>query len=203
MGPSTAKDRMVMMVSCVSSCRRGRDHVSATASHTARSGATRAEPKGLAELYERNAPSAVRLAYLITSDPELAQDITQEAFVRVAGRFRHLRTPDAFDAYLRRTVVNLCNSHFRHQRVVRVALEREAGLATRAVEGPDPSLRDELRAALRHLPTRQRTALVLHYYEDLSEEQLADAMHCSVSAARSLVAHGKQTLRTLIWSGER
>ncbi|MGE5460807.1 MAG: RNA polymerase sigma factor [Solirubrobacterales bacterium] len=163
----------------------------------------RAEHDGLAELYERNAPGAVRLAYLITSDRELAQDIAQDAFVRVAGRFRHLRAPEAFDAYLRRTVVNLCNSHFRHQRVVRAALEREAGLVTRAVENPDPSLREELRSALHCLPARQRAALVLHYYEDLSEEQLADAMGCSVSAARSLVAHGKQALRTLIGSEER
>ena len=163
-----------------------------------------AGPKGLAELYERNTPAAVRLAYLITSDPDLAQDITQEAFVRVARRFRHLRFPEAFDAYLRRTVVNLCNSHFRHQRVVRAALEREAGLATRPVEDdPDPGLREELRVALHRLPARQRTALVLHYYEDLSEEQLANAMGCSVSAARSLVARGKQTLRTLIGSEER
>ena len=178
-------------------------HVSATASHTARSGAARAEPKGLAELYERNAPSAIRLAYLITCDPELAQDITQEAFVRVAGRFRHLRAPEAFDTYLRRTVVNLCNSHFRHQRVVRAALEREANLAEQTVDDPDVGLRDELRTALRQLPARQRTALVLHYYEDLSEEQLADTMRCSLSAARSLVAHGKQTLRTLIGGEER
>jgi len=179
------------------------DHVSATASRTARSGAARAEPKGLAELYERNAPAALRLAYLITSDPDLAQDITQEAFVRVAGRFRHLRAPEAFDHYLRRTVVNLCNSHFRHQRVVRAALEREAGLATQTADDPDVGLRDELRSALRGLPARQRTALVLHYYEDLSEEQLADAMRCSVSAARSLVARGKETLRTLIGGEER
>jgi RNA polymerase sigma factor (sigma-70 family) len=177
--------------------------VNTTVSRTVERGTERADTTGLAELYERNAPSAVRLAYLITSDRELAQDITQDAFVRVAGRFRHLRSPDAFDVYLRRTVVNLCNSHFRHQRVVRAALEREAGLATRTVEDPDVSLRDELRGALGQLPTRQRTALVLHYFEDLSEEQLADAMRCSVSAARSLVAHGKETLRTLIGSEER
>lgn len=193
---------MVMMVSCVSSCRE-MEHVGATASQTARSGAGRLESKGLAELYERNAPGAIRLAYLITSDPDLAQDIAQEAFVRVAGRFAHLRSPDAFDSYLRRTVVNLCNSHFRHQRVVRAALDREGNLATRMIDDPDVGLREELRSALRHLPARQRTALVLHYYEDLSEEQLADAMRCSISAARALVSRGKQTLRTLIGSEER
>ena len=113
----------------------------------------RAEPKGLAELYERNAPGAVRLAYLITSDPDLAQDIAQEAFVRVAGRFRHLRVPEAFDAYLRRTVVNLCNSHFRHERVARAALEREAAeVSNRTIDEPDIALRDELRTALLDAP---------------------------------------------------
>jgi RNA polymerase sigma factor (sigma-70 family) len=158
---------------------------------------------GLAELYERNAPSAVRLAYLITSDPDLARDIAQEAFVRVAGRFRHLRSPDAFDAYLRRTVVSLCTSHVRRRRAGRAALEREACPATRTVDDPDMGLRDELREALRRLPVRQRTALVLHHDEDLSEEQLAEALRCTIPAARSLVAHGEQTLRTLIGSGER
>jgi len=178
------------------------EHVSGTTSQTAPSGSARAEPTGLAELYERNAPRALRLAYVLTSDPELAQDLVQEAFVRVAGRFSYLRSPDAFDSYLRRTVVNLCNSQFRHQRVVRAALERQAGLATALVEEPDVGLREQLREALHQLPARQRTALVLHYYEDLSEEQLASAMRCSVPAARSLVSRGKDTLRTLIGEEE-
>ena len=73
----------------------------------------------LEDRYVRHAPGAVRLAYLLTSDAALAEDITQEAFIRVAGRFRHLRTPDSFDAYLRRTVVNLCMSHHRRRRVER------------------------------------------------------------------------------------
>ena len=159
---------------------------------------------GLTEVYERNAAGAVRLAYLITSDPDLAQDIAQEAFARVAGRFRHLRFPEAFDAYLRRTVVNLCNSHFRHERVVRTTLEREAAEASnRTVEGPDLGLRDQLWAALLRLPVRQRTAVVLRYYEDQSDGQIAEAMRCSRSAARSLVSHGVETLRTAMGSEER
>jgi RNA polymerase sigma factor (sigma-70 family) len=89
----------------------------------------------LEELYERHAADAVRLAYLVTSDRELARDIAQDAFVRVAGRFRHLRYPDAFDAYLRRTVVNLCLSHFRHQRVEREYVQRE-GAAPEGVAEP-------------------------------------------------------------------
>lgn len=179
------------------------DQVTGFVSHTAPEERLDAEPTGLAELYERHGPGALRLAYLITSDAELAQDITQEAFVRVAGRFRYLRSTQAFHVYLRRTVVNLCNSHFRHQRVVRAALEREARMPQDPVEPTDVELREELRVALLRLPVRQRSALVLHYYEDLSEEQLADALHCSVPAARSLVARGKQTLRASMGGEER
>ena len=97
------------------------------------------EPRegSLEDRYVRHAPEALRLAYLLTSDAALAEDITQEAFIRVAGRFRHLRTPDSFDAYLRRTVVNLCMSHHRRRRVERAYLEREGGRQVRAVEPPD------------------------------------------------------------------
>lgn len=159
---------------------------------------------GLAEVYERNAAGAVRLAYLITSDPDVAQDIAQEAFARMAARFQHLRVPEAVDAYLRRTVVNLCYSHFRHERVVRAALERETAEASRStLDEPDPGLRDQLWAGLLRLPVRQRAAVVLRYYEDESDEQIAEAMRCSRSAARSLVSHGVETLRGLIGGEER
>jgi RNA polymerase sigma-70 factor (sigma-E family) len=156
----------------------------------------------LEELYERHAADAVRLAYLVTSDRELARDLAQDAFVRVAGRFRHLRFPDAFDAYLRRTVVNLCLSHFRHERVAREHLERETSAPTPVIDQPDLGDRDELQRALRRLPVRQRTAIVLHYYEDLSEAEVAAAMRCSPAAARSLVSRGMETLRTIVRSEE-
>jgi RNA polymerase sigma-70 factor (sigma-E family) len=164
-----------------------------------------AEPRAgrLEELYERHAAEAVRLAYLLTSDRELSRDVAQDAFVRVAGRFRHLRVPDAFDAYLRRTVVNLCLSHFRHERIEREHRERAAlGPAPVAPE-PDAADRDELVRALRRLPIRQRTAIVLHYYEDLSEAGVAEAMRCPPAAARSLIARGMQTLRTTVRSEDR
>jgi RNA polymerase sigma factor (sigma-70 family) len=152
----------------------------------------------LAELYERYAGSAVRLAYLITGDGERARDVAQEAFVRVAAAFRHRRFPDAFDAYLRRTVINLCRSHFRRARIEHAYLEREAAEPARADVEPELGRRDELRRALRRLPERQRVAVVLRYYEDLSEEDMARAMRCSVPAARSLLSRGMQTLRTIV-----
>src|SRR5205085_4399679 len=84
-----------------------------------------AETGRLGELYVRHADDAVRLAYLLTGDRALAEDVVQDAFVRLAGRLVHLRDPAAFPAYLRRTVVNLTNSHFRRKRVERSYLARE------------------------------------------------------------------------------
>jgi RNA polymerase sigma-70 factor (sigma-E family) len=160
-----------------------------------------AAPSGvLAELYERHAPAAGRLAYLLTGDRALAEDLVQEAFVRVVGRFRHLRVPDAFWVYLRRTIVNLHTSQLRRRRLERAHLERESRDAARETTLPDVGAREELWTAILALPPRQRAAVVLRYYEDLSERETAEVLGCSPAAAKSLVARAMQTLRAEIES---
>jgi RNA polymerase sigma factor (sigma-70 family) len=154
--------------------------------------------RSLEDVYVRYVPAATRLAFLITGSADIAEDIAHDAFVRVAGRFGHLRQPDAFDAYLRRTVVNLCSSYFRRLRYQRRYLERQNAKGEPVIEAPDVSERDELSRALERLPVRQRAAIVLRYYEDLSENGVAETMSCSVSAARSLIARGMQTLRRIL-----
>src|SRR5712692_10476050 len=115
----------------------------------------------IGELYLHHADAAVRLAYLLTGDRALAEDLVQDAFVRMAGRLVHLRDPRAFDAYLRRTVVNLSNSHFRRRKVEREFFERAPGAG--ASQG-DPSSggafddREGLWRALGRLSRRQRAA---------------------------------------------
>ena len=151
----------------------------------------------LEDLYVRHTPAAVRVAFLITGDADLAQDIAHDAFLRAVGRFRHLREPEAFEAYLRRSVVNACTSHFRH-RTVEAAYVRRQGRAAATVSEPDQGRRDELRTALRALPARQRAAVVLRYYADLSEEQTGEALRCSPAAVRSMVARAMETLRERI-----
>ena len=150
---------------------------------------------GLAELYERTAPGAVRLAYLLTGDRAVAEDITQDAFVRISGRLAHLREAGAFDAYLRRTVVNLSKNHFRRRAVERSYLER----ATPAPDHPGHERplveREATMAALARLPQRQRAALVLRFYEDLSEDEIARILRCRNGTVRSLVTRGVQALR--------
>ncbi|MEW6059888.1 MAG: SigE family RNA polymerase sigma factor [Actinomycetota bacterium] len=157
----------------------------------------------LAELYVRHVPAAGRLAYLLTADQQQAEDLVQEAFVRIVGRFGHLRVPDAFDAYLRRTIVNLHASKLRRLRVERAYLERERGRWVASGAMPDLGAREELWSALQRLPARQRAAVVLRYYEDLSEQDAAEALRCSVAAVKSLVARAMQTLRDEIGDEER
>ena len=161
--------------------------------------AERIEPQsegGLGELYARHAGAAVGLAYLLTGDRYLAEDLVQEAFVRLAGRFRHLRDAGAFESYLRRTVVNLFTSQLRRRRLERAYVKREAARPSAAHEDPDVESRDELWRAVQRLPERQRAVVVLRYYEDLSEREVATTMRCSNAAAKSLIQRGTQALRT-------
>jgi len=153
------------------------------------------EGRSLAELFVRQVPRAVAIAYLVTGDRGVAEDLAQEAFIRLTGRFRHLRSPDAFDAYLRRTVVNLSLSYLRRRRVERAYLERERARPASPAGAPDVGTREELWSAMQGLPARQRAALVLRYYEDLSERQTAEILGASVPAVRSLVSRGIETLR--------
>jgi RNA polymerase sigma-70 factor (sigma-E family) len=148
------------------------------------------------ELYSAHAPQAVRLAYLLTGDTELAQDLVQEAFVKVLGRFQDLRNPYAFQSYLRRTVVNLSKKHWRRLAVERRhrALE-EAHVTDEVVPFPDVATSDVLWAALQQLPARQRAAVVLRFYEDLSEHQTAQVLGCSPGAVKLLVARAMKSLR--------
>jgi RNA polymerase sigma-70 factor (sigma-E family) len=140
------------------------------------------------------------LGYLLTGNREQAEDLVHDAFVKLAGRFGDLRGPDNFSAYLRRTMVNISISRRRRERLERGHLERTSAVAV--TELPDVATRDRFRAALMTLPVRQRAAIVLRHYEDLSEEQAADLLECSIAAVRSALFRGMETLRAEL-GGER
>ncbi|MDP9222454.1 MAG: SigE family RNA polymerase sigma factor [Actinomycetota bacterium] len=150
-------------------------------------------------LYRTHASSAVRLAYFLTGDVEAAHDIAQDAFLRIAGRFADLRNIDNFDAYLGRTVVNLTHNYFRSMKRRRAAEqeERRRGRVTaRPVEAALPRDSDALWRNLQRLPRRQREAIVLRFYLDLSEHQTADLLGCAVGTVKSSVSRGLSTLRS-------
>ena len=152
------------------------------------------ERGSLSELYVAYAPDGIRLAFLLTGDRALAEDLVQDAFVRLVGRLRHLREPNAFWTYLRRTIVNLATSHFRHGRVERAYLDRLAA-APPADTNDNDELDETMHRVLLGLPQRQRAAIVLRFYEDLSDVQTAAVLGCSPGTVRSLTSRGMQTLR--------
>jgi RNA polymerase sigma factor (sigma-70 family) len=156
-------------------------------------------PDRLGSLYESHNHAATRLAYVLTGDVDAAQDIAQEAFVRVGRRLFGLRDPQYAHAYLYRTVLNLCRGRARRLKIERAALQvlksDQRHQAPDITEQGGINQHDEMWRALLLLPARQRAALFLRYYQDLSEAQTAEVLLCSVSAVKSLVNRGLKELR--------
>lgn len=153
----------------------------------------------LAEAYGRYASDSVRLAYLLTGDSDLARDLVQDAFVRVAARLPRVKDSDRFRSYLRKTVANLAKNHYRRRSLERRHLQE----ARHDRVQPGPEDRDPIFEDLLRLPLRQRTAIVLRYYLDLSEREAADEMGLSVAAVKALCARGIRQLRQSAEGAER
>ena len=153
-------------------------------------------PERFEELYLRYAPGGFRLAFLLTGDRTAAEDVVHDAFLRVVGRLGHLRTGIAFDAYLRKTIVNLIKNRWRHRAVVHGYSERQPSPA--AIPSAEGSIveHDVVWRAILELPIQQRTAIVLRFYEDLPVDDIASVMRCRPGTARSLVSRGMASLRS-------
>ncbi len=153
---------------------------------------TRAEPAEIwptrfVDLYRGSYAPMVRLAHLLTAGDPAAEELVQDAFLRVQARWHRVDNPVA---YLRAAVVNACRNHQRRRVLER--RHRTAAVDT-AEDAPD-----ELRDAITALPGRQRAAIVLRYYEDLAEVDIADLLGCSVPAVKSLLHRAVQDLRKVI-----
>ena len=149
-------------------------------------------------LYAAHWRRLVRLAVLLVHDVGTAEEIVQECFVAVHGRWNGLHDPDKALAYLRRSVVNRSRSHLRHLAVVRRHAER--ALLPEPAAGADHTATDHARRAavldaLRELPRRQREVLALRYYVDLSEAEIADTLGISRGAVKSHASRGAAALR--------
>lgn len=151
--------------------------------------------QSIVHMYMVHGPRAKRLAYFLTGDWSVAEELTQEAFVRLLGRFGHLRKPEAAEVYLRRIVINLANSHLRRVRLERSRQRSTDRSSPSTTQLPDVETRDELVRAIQHLPPRQRAVVVLRYSEDLSEHEVAGIMRTSEKAVRSLAGRGLESLR--------
>lgn len=162
------------------------------------------DPEHLAAaLYAEHRLSLVRLAVLLVDDVAAAEDVVHDVFAGLLTGGKQLREPDAAVAYLRRAVVNRARSALRRRRTARAYTPPED--ASRA--GPDDLavLDEEHRevcAALQTLPARQREVLVLRYWSDLSEVQIAETLGISRGTVKSTASRALAALEKKL-EGER
>jgi RNA polymerase sigma-70 factor (sigma-E family) len=141
-------------------------------------------------------PAMLRFATVLAGDPGVAEDVVQEVLIRASRRWPSIRDLDRPEAYIRKMVINEFLSWRRRSwRLV------PAGLAAEVDARPTPDVtagypeRDALLAELARLPRRQRTVLVLRYYEGLTDAEIAAALGCSPGTIRGYASRALAALR--------
>jgi RNA polymerase sigma-70 factor (sigma-E family) len=148
------------------------------------------------ELYSLHYRALVRLAVLLVRDIPTAEDVVQDCFVAMHEGWQRLRNADSALAYLRHAVLNRSRSVLRHRAVADKHLPNPPPDMPSAEYGALVRLEQSaVVAALRKLPCRQREAIVLRYYGDLSEAEVAAAMGISCGAVKSHTARAMAALR--------
>ena len=158
--------------------------------------------EGLTALYAAHWRGLVRLAWLLTRDQQVAEDVAQEAFVATYRHWSSLRSLDAALAYLRTCTVNGARSALRHRGVRQRHARVESPEWTNTMTGPSAETtvmvghqRDEIMAVISALPVRQREVLVLRYYLDLAESDIAATLGISRGAVKTHASRGISALR--------
>ena len=155
--------------------------------------------RAVTALYSEHYRSLVRLAALLVRDIATAEEVVQDSFVAMHGGWRRLRDNEKALSYLRQSVVNRSRSVLRHRVVVDRNAPKPPPDMPSAEHGAITLLeRSAVVSALRTLPPRQREALVLRYYGDLSEAQIAGAMGISKGAVKSHTARAMIALRSVL-----
>lgn len=153
----------------------------------------------MVEVYHGQYPSLVRLAAMLLDDPHAAEDIVQDAYVRVAARHYRLRDPEKAVAYLRQAVVNLARNSLRRRLLARrhatVDLPDAASAEDDAI---DKFERQAVVRALRALPRRHREVLVLRYYLDCSVAETARLLGLGAGSVKAYASRGFQQLKALV-----
>lgn len=150
---------------------------------------------GFEDFVSREQPALLRLAVLLAGDRGHAEDLVQIALLKTYRHWGRITRSGEPTAYVRRVLVTTHTSWRRRLSTTEQVVE---ALPDRADPAMAPEDDEELRAALRSLPPRMRTAVVLRYYADLSELQTARLMGCSESTVNTQTARGLARLRALL-----
>ena len=147
------------------------------------------------QLYAAHWRQLVRLSVLLVHDQAAAEDVVQDAFVAMHGRWSRLRDPDNALAYLRQAVVNRSRSALRRRRTAEAYVPESRRDVASAEEGVLEVLENaRVMAALGRLPRRQREVLVLRYYADLSEADIAEVLGIAPGTVKSRAARALRAL---------
>jgi len=150
-------------------------------------------------MYTAEYRSLVRMSVVLVGDVPTAEEVVQDSFIAMYGAWRRLRNIDRAVSYLRRSVVNRSRSVLRRRIVADRHAPRHEPDMPSAEQGAITQLeRRAVIAALRSLPARQREAVMLRYYLDLSEEEVASAMKISRGAVKSHTARARAALRSVL-----
>lgn len=149
------------------------------------------------EFVENRLAALSRYALMLTGDPHTAQDLVQETMVRAHQKWHHVAAAYAPDQYVKRMLTNLFLEWHRGSWLRRVRLRPDPAERAAPHDHAQRSVdRDEVWQALATLPRQQRAAVVLRYYEDRPDQEIADILGCSVGAARGYISRALATLRT-------
>lgn len=155
--------------------------------------------QAITAMYSTQYRSLVRISVVLVGDVGTAEEVVQDCFVAMHGAWRRLRDVDKAVHYLRRSVVNRSRSVLRRRVVAdRHAPKHEPDVPSAEQDAITQLERAAVVAALRTLPARQREALVLRFYLDLTEEQVASVMKISRGAVKSHTARAKVALRSVL-----
>ncbi|HEY3480876.1 MAG TPA: SigE family RNA polymerase sigma factor [Streptomyces sp.] len=150
----------------------------------------------LTDTYRAHYRSLLGLAALLLDDTASCEDVVQEAFIRVHSARGRVRDPEKTLAYLRQTVVNLSRSALRRRIIGLKLLSKPMPDMASAEEGAYEILeRDQLKAAMRALQRRQREVLVLRYFADMTEAQVAETLGISLGSVKAYGSRGIAALR--------
>lgn len=155
----------------------------------------RRDPAAFAEFVAARSGALHRAAYLMVGDAQLAQDLTQEALTKTFVAWPRLRDPANAEAYTRKAITTTAIGWFRRKSWHGERPQDDLPERSAAGHADDVARSTWLWEALQDLPPRQRAAVVLRYYEDLTEAQTAEAMGCAVGTVKSQVSAGLKKLR--------
>jgi RNA polymerase sigma-70 factor (sigma-E family) len=161
-----------------------------------------ARPMTVEAVFERRYQPLCRLAALMLGDRDAAEQVVMEAFVEIFARWDSIRDVSKAEAYLRRSVVNGARSTLRRRSLetrANALFHGRSQSSTPSVvdAAPDPAVLQ----AVRQLPHRQRAAVVLFFYEDLSEAQIAETLGCTLGTVKSQLSKARAKLAATLRQG--